>query len=301
MGVSGVIQMKGNLPGPHIGVFSLMHGNEYSGAIALDELLRGNFQPYRGTISFAFLNISAFECFDPLSPLMARFVDEDMNRLWSYPILRSHRQSTELNRARELLPFIESTDIVIDLHSMLWGGERAILCNRAKKNRLLAKKINAIPLIITDSGHTHGPRLIDFEHFTETGPAQACLIEGGYHWSRKTVNTLKDLVSHFLNCAVTNLSSQGPARKNNPHHSTLSEVSKPVRWADVTHIITANTNMFEFVRPVRGGDIIAKKNTLLAFDGKWPIYTPYNDCMIVLPNLMPSKGHTALRMAIIKE
>jgi hypothetical protein len=70
-----------------------------------------------------------------------------------------------------------------------------------------------------------------------------------------------------------------------------------VRLAEVTIAVTAATAGFTFVQPFRGGDVIAARNTLIAVDGTAEIRTPYDDCLLVMPSLRPSRGHTAVRLA----
>jgi hypothetical protein len=52
-----------------------------------------------------------------------------------------------------------------------------------------------------------------------------------------------------------------------------------------------------FTQPWHGGDVIAQRDTLLARDGPTEIRTPYDDCLLVMPSLRPSRGHTAVRLA----
>ena len=60
--------------------------------------------------------------------------------------------------------------------------------------------------------------------------------------------------------------------------------------------VTAMTSNFAFVQTFRGGDIIPKRNTLIAMDGEIEIRTPHDDCLLVMPALRPSRGHTAVRL-----
>src|SRR3979490_2034873 len=125
-----------------------MHGNELAGAIVLDQLLRAGLAPVRGKLSFGFLNLTAFERFDPQRPTASRFIDEDMNRVWDEAILDGPRHSIELDRAREVRPFVETVDVLLDLHSMLWPSEALILCGVPAKGRVLAKAIGAPSLVV---------------------------------------------------------------------------------------------------------------------------------------------------------
>ena len=61
--------------------------------------------------------------------------------------------------------------------------------------------------------------------------------------------------------------------------------------------MTASTSNFAFVQPYRGGEVIARRNTLIALDGETGIRTPYDDCLLIMPSLRPSRGHTAVRLA----
>jgi hypothetical protein len=36
---------------------------------------------------------------------------------------------------------------------------------------------------------------------------------------------------------------------------------------------------------------------VIAHDGDQPIRTPHDDCLLVMPSLRPSRGHTAVRLA----
>ncbi|MGH8856771.1 MAG: succinylglutamate desuccinylase, partial [Polaromonas sp.] len=55
-------------PGPEVLLTALVHGNEYSGALALDAFLRSGLQPRRGRITAVFCNTAAFARFDRQSP-----------------------------------------------------------------------------------------------------------------------------------------------------------------------------------------------------------------------------------------
>ncbi len=61
--------------------------------------------------------------------------------------------------------------------------------------------------------------------------------------------------------------------------------------------VTATTSSFSFVQPYRGGDVIPRRNTLIAIDGETEIRTPHDDCLLIMPSLRPSRGHTAVRLA----
>ena len=176
-------------PGPHVALLGLTHGNEISGGIVLDRLLRGGFEPTRGRLTFGFVNLAAFQRFDPRQPTASRFVDEDINRVWD-GVLDGPRHSVELERAREIRPLIDTVDVLIDLHSMLWPSEPVTLCGETEKGKRLALE-NAVPaMVVADRGHAGGKRIIDYPRFADPHtPYVGNLIEAGQHWEPATVDT----------------------------------------------------------------------------------------------------------------
>jgi len=282
-GVRGFTTFGSGQPGPHVAVIAVLHGNEIAGAVVLDRLLRRGIRPARGQLTLGFANIAAFSRFDPTQPTASRFLDEDMNRVWDPAVLDSPRRSAELDRARELRPLIDTADVLLDLHTMLWPSEPLILSGPTLQGRKLAASIGAPELIVADKGHVTGPRLIDYPHFTAPGQtAAAILVEAGQHWQPAAVE-------------VTNACVAGLLR-----HTGLADGPAPAllpRCAEVTMTITAATAGFAFVQPYRGGEVIPQRNTLIAVDGTAEIRTPHDDCLLVMPSLRPSRGHTAVRLA----
>ncbi len=289
-GVAGFWRFAASAPGPNVLLLALTHGNEIAGAIVLDALLAAGLRPERGTLTFGFANLAAFARFDPRRPLLSRALDEDLNRLWDPSLLDGKRHSTELARAREMRPLIESADVVLDLHSMLWPSEPVLLCGSSARGRTLALSTAVPELVVADQGHPDGLRLIDHPRFTDpNGRATAILAEGGQHWRRETRATLHACVGGLLR--ATGTISRHPALPLPP-----AEPPTP-RFAIVAETIVANTDAFAFVRPWRGGEIVPRQNTLLAVDGESEIRTPFPDCLLVMPNLRACRGHTAVRLA----
>jgi predicted deacylase len=289
-GVEGFLSREAARDGPHVALLALMHGNEIAGAIALDQLLRADLRPSRGRLTFGFVNLEAFARFDPRQPTASRFVDEDINRVWEPGVLDGPRQSSELERARAIRPLIDTVDIVLDLHSMLWPSDPLILCGTAPQGRALALGIGVPGLVVADQGHVGGRRIIDYPCFAEAGRA-ANLVEAGQHWHPDTVAMsfacVAGLLRH-LDMAADESALPPPTRVDQ-------------RVATVTEVVTAATSSFAFVQKYRGGDVVARRHTLIALDGEREVRTPHDDCLLVMPSLRPSRGHTAVRLARFDE
>ncbi|MCS6931656.1 MAG: succinylglutamate desuccinylase/aspartoacylase family protein [Acetobacteraceae bacterium] len=281
-GLRGVVTRDSGLPGPHAALVALMHGNEIAGAVLLDSLLREGLSPARGRLSFVFANLDAFARFDAADPTASRFLEEDMNRLWAEEVLAGPPRSLELRRAQELLPFLRTVDLLLDLHSMLLQPVPILLAGRSEAALALAREVGVPSLVVADQGHPTGLRLLDHPHFAR-GPARALLLEAGLHWEPETVAVMREGTLRFL--AAAGLLPPMPPPP------------VPARVARVTDTIVPASHRFAFVARFRGGEVIAEEGTLLATDGEREIRTPYPDCLLVMPALRPVRGHTAVRLA----
>ncbi|MBY0336328.1 MAG: succinylglutamate desuccinylase/aspartoacylase family protein [Acetobacteraceae bacterium] len=283
----GVWSFDSGLSGPHLVLSALVHGNEIAGAIVLDKLLRQEVRPERGRLTFVFANLDAFSRFDPDDPTASRFLEEDLNRLWSPESLDGPRRSAELRRARLLRPVLDAADILLDLHSMLWPSDPLFLVGGHQGAARLALSLGRPPLVVADSGHEAGRRMIDYGPLATDPARRGLLLEAGWHWQRDTVRLTEQVVRRVL-AAVGVIPGEASA-------------DPPGRFARVTRTVTARTSEFTFLRPWRGGEIVPARNTLIALDGEEEIRTPHDDCLLVMPSLVTLPGHTAVRMARFEE
>src|ERR1700761_6050320 len=81
-GIRGFTTRDSGIAGPHVALAALVHGNEIAGAVVLLRLLETGLAPKRGRLTFGFVNLAAYDRFDPRQPTASRFIDEDFNRLW---------------------------------------------------------------------------------------------------------------------------------------------------------------------------------------------------------------------------
>ena len=288
----GVWTFSAAASGPHIAVAAVVHGNEIAGAAVLDRWLRAGLRPSRGRLSLVFGNMAACERFDPSDPTASRFVDEDLNRLWDESVLAGGRRSCELRRARALRPFLDTVDVLLDLHSMLWPSDPLILAGRTERARRLALDLGVPPLVVGDEGHATGRRMIDYGGFADAeGARVGLLVEAGAHWEAPTVGTMEATAAALLRrCGAA-----APDDEVLPPPGGVA-TARP-RLAEVTRTVTATAPGFAFLRPYRGGEVVPERNTLIALDGDAEIRTPHDDCLLVMPSLRTLPGHTAVRLA----
>src|SRR5258708_4334852 len=182
-GTDFVHTLASGKPGPHVLVNALTHGNEICGAIAVDRLLRDGVRPVRGTLTLAFANVEAFSRFDRERPYATRFVDEDFNRVWTPSTLDGPRRSVELDRARQLRPFVDAADYLLDIHSMLEPSPAVMICGPLEKGIRFAFEVGIPEHVVSDTGHSNGTRMRDYGGFgAPASPENALLVDWGQHW-----------------------------------------------------------------------------------------------------------------------
>ncbi|MBP2295383.1 succinylglutamate desuccinylase/aspartoacylase domain-containing protein [Azospirillum rugosum] len=288
-GIDHVTTLDGGRPGPHAVICALVHGNELGGAVALDRLFRIGLKPSRGRLTLVFANTAAYRTFDPERPYASRFVDEDLNRVWSPDVLDGPRDSVELRRARQLRPVFDAADVVLDLHSMTADTAPLVLCGQTARGRDLGRRMGYPAWIVADEGHAAGRRLIDYADFAEPkGDRTAVLVECGQHWREDTAATALESCLRFLLVQemIDPAWAEGILR---PHDD-------PQRVVEVTEAITAETDSFTFNAPYIGMEIIPRAGTPLGRDGARTVVTPYDDCVLIMPARRPKAGQTAVRL-----
>ena len=289
-GTPYVWRFEATTPGPQLTLQALTHGNEVCGAIALDWLLASGARPVRGSLTCIFANNAAYDRWDPAQPFRSRYVDEDFNRLWTPGALDGPRQSSELLRARELRPFYDATDCLLDLHSMTDPCPPLALAGTHPKGLALARALGMPAHIIIDGGHAAGKRLRDYAFFdVPADPRNALLVECGQHWEREAATVARQCVLRF-GAHFASLDAAFVAEHLD--HSPLP----PQRAIAVTDAITIASEAFEFLLPVGGLMAVPRAGTLLARDGDRDIRTPYDDCVLIMPARRPRKGETAVRL-----
>ncbi|MBM3491784.1 MAG: succinylglutamate desuccinylase [Alphaproteobacteria bacterium] len=282
-GIAYAHRLVAEIPGPTTLITALTHGNELCGAYALDRFLRQGFRPVRGTLLLCIVNVDAYGRFDPASPCNSRFVDEDLNRLWSPAILDSERQSVELARARAIRPLVEEADFLLDLHSMQSECPALTLCGVLPRSLDLALRVGGPRHLVVDAGHRAGPRMRDHGGFADpVSHKTALLVECGRHGSLSSVAVAHEVSRRFLAAVGMTDAAVAPCRD-------------PL-VIDVVQAVTVESERFRFAESYRGLECIAKAGTLIAHDGERAVRTPHDECVLIMPGRDLKPGQTAVRL-----
>ncbi len=278
-------------PGPNVMLQALTHGNEFCGAIALCYLFVQKVRPRSGRLTLAFANVAAYERFDFDNPDRSRYIDEDYNRVWGDDVLMGSRDSAELRRARELRPFVDAADLLLDIHSMHEPCRPIMVCAKSEKSVALSWRIGVPADLLIDTGHPAGLRMIERGDFNDPqSPKAAVLIECGQHWEASAAEVAIDTALRFLKAsgAVDATWADARLRPQPPAAQRLIRVTEPV---------VAKTMNFRFTRPYQGLEVLPQKGTIVATDGDTVWCTPYEDCVMVMPSMVHLKpGTTMVRL-----
>lgn len=289
-GIPFTTSWDSGVPGPHVLVTALVHGNELCGAHAATFLNERGIRPRRGRLSIALCNVDAYRRFDPLNPTASRYVDEDFNRVWDVATLNGPRTSVELRRARELRPFIDAADLLLDVHSMQTTAQPLMLAGPLAKGLALARQVGVPELVVVDRGHAAGRRMRDYSGFGDpSSPRNALLVECGQHWTKLAVEVAIETTLRFLVTA-----GAIDAADAAPHLPATRPA--PQRVVEVTQAVTVSTPDFAFAEDYVGLEVIPRAGTAIARDGAAEIRTPYDDCVLIMPSKRLAPGQTAVRL-----
>lgn len=298
-GVDWVHVLRGPTAGPVVMVQALTHGNEICGAIALDWLLhqvQQGWRPQRGRLTLAFANVDAYLRFDPARPFASRCVDEDYNRVWADETLFGTRDSVELRRARQLQPYVDEAEQLLDIHSMSEPCRPLMVCGKADKNAAYARALGVPADLLVDTGHAAGLRMVDRGAFADpASPRHALLIECGQHWERAAADVAIDTLVRFLGLTGLADAAWVAAQTRLP----LPPLQRLVR---VSEAVVARSTALRFLVPPVGLSVVAKAGTPIVEDGDQLWLTPHDNTVLVMPgtrNLKP--GGTAVRLGRYEE
>lgn len=290
-GIDYITVFDSGRPGPHVMITAVVHGNELCGAIALDWLFRHDVRPLQGKLSLGFMNVAAYLSFDPDNPTASRFVDEDFNRLWTAEVLDdADRQSVELTRARQVRPYIDTVDQLLDIHSMQRKQPAMMMAGPLAKGRELAKAVGLPEIVVTDAGHAAGKRMRDYEGFADASSRKnALLMECGQHWEAAAGPLAIQTALRFL--LVNDMVDADWAAEG------LAGVELPAqRFIEVTGPVTIESADFRFVENYMGLEVIPEAGSVIAYDGDRPVKTPYDDCVLIMPSRRLNPGASAVRL-----
>lgn len=183
--------MEGDPNGPTVIVMTGMHGNEYAGVKAAQnifEMLDGIQPQIRGRLIIVRANLPALEH-------NVRYLDEDMNRLWFPSIVEQVQnipeaqiESSERRQMKKLLPMLEGIEkgadepvILADIHTFSAEGSMFCITSSDSRQRELLSNLY-VPMVFGIEKSLRGTILAYYQRkgFISFG------LEGGQHENKLT-------------------------------------------------------------------------------------------------------------------
>jgi predicted deacylase len=278
VGVDFVHRFDSGVPGPHVLINALTHGNEFCGMVAACHLLDAGVRPLRGTLTVSFANVAAYETFDPARPFDSRQITHNFNRIWSEEWLDGTQDSVELRRARAMRAVVAQADHILDIHSTSQEVEPFWVYPAFARNARAASALAAPAVhLLMPQGLGSGTPVIQHGRHgqADSNAGVAVVVECGQHFKQSTadlaIQVTLDFLGHF-----------------GLMDRTVSAAPAPRRFELLSTHVVANAD-FRFTRPVIGFETFAK-GELIAVDGEQPIHAPCDDCTLFMPTREPVVG-----------
>eukprot|EP01051_Picozoa_sp_SAG22_P010306 SAG22_NODE_918_length_6500_cov_4.729105_3_plen_223_part_00 len=209
-------------------------------------------------------------------------------------------RTAESARARELRPFYDRVQYLLDIHSMSSHHGALLLCAGAPKQRNLCGQIGTPAFVGCGPGFV-GPgksRLIEHRPFEDDPAKVAVLVECGQHWAAPTGEMAIACTLNYLRA----LGMCDPAYfgLHNGGGDLSQLTGAPQTFLDITDGYTAQSDSFKMVTKFAGLDKLSRKGTVIAEDGDaGPLVTPYDDCYLVMPPVtgVAKKGSRTVRLS----
>ena len=289
-GTDYVFRFDGPEPGPAVGIAGLTHGNEICGVAAVAGLLDAGIRPLRGSLVLWLGNVAAYERLradDIANQTRHRFVDRDMNRAWGDDVVQGDRDSVEARRVRELLPFVEGLDALLDIHSTTFCERPFLVGPGLPRNRALADALGVPPTQVFMRGSQYsGLTMAERGRFADPASHATCIaVECGTHLSRAAGLLAHELALRFLVL-----------------HGMLPPDAVPPRPREaqaryeIRQVYRPSSDEARFARAFAPFEEVSAGEPIV-LDGDIVFAAPFDRCTILMPSPRPARGRDMVTLA----
>lgn len=272
--------IKGAKKGPTIVFFGGIHGNETSGVFALKDALDGiNPSHVHGHIYGIVGNFKALQ-------LQQRFVDEDLNRLWTKERIAEIKNKSVLNTEEQSL--LELLDILnkilesnkppfyfIDLHSTSSKTLPFITINDALINRKFSSQF-PVPIVLGIEEYLQGPLL---SYINEMGYVSLGFESGQHDDLRAITNNIAFIYLSLVYSGI--LEKKGVVKFKNYYEQLQNQAANMVNVFEVIYLHTIKpTDTFNMHTGFKSFQNITK-GTKLALSNNIEVKAKYSGVMFM--------------------
>ena len=259
-------KLEGKNKGITVVIFAGIHGNENSGIFAIKKAFKTIEKlDLNGTVYGVSGNLKALE-------LNKRFIDEDLNRIWTFEnlerLIRKKDLNTEEKEQSELFDVLnEITSLnpgpfyFIDLHTTSSKTQPFITISDALINRRFSKQF-PVPIVLGIEEYLDGPLLT---YINQLGYVSVG-FESGQHDELASIKNHESFI--YLLLVYTRILKQEDLAEFSHHYNKLKKASK--NNSDIfevihMHKIKKNDNFkmqngFKSFEPIQKGDFLATSN-----------------------------------------
>ena len=101
-----------------------------------------------------------------------------MNRVWQKTLRTGPSRTSEMRRAKQLQPVVNSVDALLDIHSMSRSTTAMLICHGLEKERRLSRKMGFPPFVVCGDGYVPGVRLIEYQLFNDPATKNTAIVVG---------------------------------------------------------------------------------------------------------------------------
>jgi predicted deacylase len=280
--IPAALRLDSGRPGPHAVIVALLHGNETCGLGGLRAVLAHSKDLVRGRVTLLVANPDGFRARRSGEPQAGRFIDEDMNRLWSANRLAGAGADTnEVRRARQIEKLFRDADLVIDLHSMATPGPRLLMFHDTPAARTILPALPADAHRIRFVEPLHAGRLLVEQPALLGDPRRAAfVVECGPHRAPAASAYAARVTLAALGAA--GVLPPRPVRAN--QNEALDLVA--------TRMLRAETGDFRFLDPPLALRLF-ERGAPVATDGTQLIRAPFSPTALLLARSRPACGGEA--------
>lgn len=226
------------IPGPTVVILGGVHGDETCGVVAIDSLRKLRIK--KGKLILIYGNPLAIE-------RGVRFVDENLNRLFcqDHDLSEKVKRSYEYRRSRQILPYLDTADYVLDLHASFTPASKPfIICEQNAREyvQYLPQSLICYGFTRLEPGGSDG-------YMNRSGKVGIC-IECGYLKDKGTADAATHAANVFLQTVAM---VDGPSL-------LLNQSQAYVEAYDLYYTQTDNfrlCRLFADFEPIKQGEIIA--------------------------------------------
>lgn len=282
--VDGLLTFYGKESGPTVSIFSWTHGNETSWIFATQKLIR-NLKEKRICLKNWTLHIVSHVNKIAVEQWVRWLTDIstgqllDINRF--FQDTPTKMEWYEYLRSRALMPLIDSSNYLLDLHSTSWPSYPYAFAENQSKE---FAKLLGIGYIVSWWGSAeewnetkkNNPSLNgDIESYATNHGVLALTFEA---WDHNSPNWEENAYQVCLNLLVKTWLI---------NEEYFLPLSKKRILIQMTHVYTGINDIFTYAFPIQANFTPLKKWELIWHDGDIAVICPY-DCVLVMPTLDPN-------------